>query len=79
MLVLPFYISTGVWNRLDDVRVCVYTSSVVNYVLESRSVQTNDYKIGMCCLCAKHVSREQGLSLLGGSIICPGCMDMSTS
>ena len=34
--------------------VSVLVSSAVNCGFESRSGQTKDYKIGMCCFSAKH-------------------------
>jgi hypothetical protein len=36
--------------------VSVFTSSVVDRGFESRSGQTKDYDIGMCCFSAKHVA-----------------------
>ena len=35
--------------------VCVLAFSAVDRGFESRSGQTKDYKIGMCCFSAKHV------------------------
>jgi hypothetical protein len=36
--------------------VSVFVSSAVGRGFESRSGQTKDYKIGMCCFSAKHVA-----------------------
>jgi len=36
--------------------VSVFTSSAIDREFELRSGQTKDYKIGMCCLSAKHAS-----------------------
>ena len=36
--------------------VTVLASSAVDRRLESRSSQTKDYKIGICCISAKHAS-----------------------
>ena len=36
--------------------VGVLTSSVVDHGFDSRSGQTKDYKIGICCFSAKHVA-----------------------
>ena len=41
-------------NLISGVTVSVLSSSVVDRGLEPRSVQTKDYKIGMCCFSAKH-------------------------
>jgi hypothetical protein len=43
-------------NGIGDVMICMLTSSMVDRDLESRSCQTNDYKIGICCFSAKHSS-----------------------
>jgi hypothetical protein len=40
-------------NSIGDVMVSVLALSVVARRFESRSYQTKDYKIGMCCFCAK--------------------------
>jgi hypothetical protein len=39
--------------------VGVLTSSVVDREFEPRSGQTKDYKIGICCLSAKHAYIEE--------------------
>ena len=36
--------------------VSVLASSVVDHVLEPRSGQTKDYKIGICCFSANHAA-----------------------
>ena len=43
-------------NRIGGVMVSVLASSVVERGFESRSGQTKDYKIGMCCFSAKHAA-----------------------
>ena len=43
-------------NRMGGVMVSVLASSAVDRGFESRSGQTNDYGIGMCCFSAKHAS-----------------------
>ena len=43
-------------NRIDGVMVSVLASSVVDRGFEPQSGQTKDYKIGMCCFCAKHAA-----------------------
>jgi len=36
--------------------VSMITSSAINCEFESRSDQTKDYKIGICCFSAKHTA-----------------------
>ena len=36
--------------------VCVLSSSAIDRGLESRSSQTKDYKIGICCFSAQHAA-----------------------
>ena len=43
-------------NRIDGVMVSVLASSVVDHGFEPQSGQTKDYKIGICCFCAKHAA-----------------------
>ena len=43
-------------NGISGVMVSVLTSSAVNRGFESRSGQTKDYKIGICCFSAKHAA-----------------------
>ena len=43
-------------NRIGGVMVSVLASSAVDRGLDPRSGQTKDYKIGICCFSAKHVS-----------------------
>ena len=42
-----------------DVKVSVLTSSVVDHGFESRSGQTKDYEIGICCFSAKHTALQR--------------------
>ena len=41
---------------IGDVMVCVLASSAVDHGFESRSGQTKDYTIGICCFPAKHAA-----------------------
>ena len=43
-------------NRIGGVMVSVLASSVVDRGFESRSSETKDYKISICCFSAKHVA-----------------------
>ena len=43
-------------NRVGSVMVSVLASSAVDHGFETRSGQTKDYKIGICCFCAKHAA-----------------------
>ena len=43
-------------NCFGGVMVSVLSLSAVECGFEHRSGQTNDYKIGMCCFSAKHVT-----------------------
>ena len=48
-------------NHISGIMVSVLTSSAVDRGFESRSGQTKDYKIGICCFSTKHaVLRSQG-------------------
>jgi hypothetical protein len=42
-------------SRIGGVMVSVLSSSAVDRGFESRSGQTEDYKIGICCFSVKHV------------------------
>ena len=54
-------------NRIDGVMVSVLASSVVDRGFEHQSGQTKDYKIGICCFCAKHAAliKEKQQRLVG--------------
>ena len=41
-------------NHIGDVIVSVLALSAVDHEFEPRSVQTKDYKIGICCFSSKH-------------------------
>ena len=43
-------------NRIGGVMVSVLASGAVDRGFESRSGQTNNYKIGMSCFSAKHAA-----------------------
>jgi hypothetical protein len=45
--------------------VDVLTSSVVDHGFESRSSQTKDYEIGICCFSAKHAALGRKSRLIG--------------
>jgi len=52
-------------NRIGGVMAGVLDSSVVDHGFEPRSGQTKDYRIGICCLCAKHAAvRRKSKDLL---------------
>ena len=46
-------------NGVGGVMVRVLASSAVDRGFESRSGQTKDYKIGICCFSAKHAARRR--------------------
>ena len=43
-------------NCIGGVVVSLLASSAVDFGFESRSGQTNDYNIGICCFSAKHAT-----------------------
>ena len=43
-------------NRIGGVMVSVLASSAIYRGFEPRSVQTKDYKIGICCFSTEHVT-----------------------
>jgi hypothetical protein len=43
-------------NRIGGVMVNVLAQSVVDRGFESRSGQTKDYRIGICCFSVKHAA-----------------------
>ena len=43
-------------NRIGGVMVSVLASSAVDRGFEPRSIQTKDYKIGICCFSAMHAA-----------------------
>jgi hypothetical protein len=43
-----------VTNHIGDVMVSMLISSAVDHEFETRSDQTKDYKIGICCFSANH-------------------------
>ena len=59
-------------NRIGGVMVSVLVSSAVDRGFESRSGQTKDYKIGICCFSAKHAAlRRKSRDWLEIIIMCP--------
>jgi hypothetical protein len=49
-------VSLSVTNRIGGVMVSVFTSRVVDRGFESRSGQTKDCKIGICCFSTKQAT-----------------------
>ena len=45
-----------IYNRISGIMVSMLSSSMVDRWFESRSGQTKDYKIGICCFSAKHAA-----------------------
>ena len=45
---------SNIHNRIGGVMVSMLASSAVDRGFESRSGQTKDYKIDICCFSAKH-------------------------
>jgi hypothetical protein len=43
-------------NHIGSVMVSVLASSAVDRGFEHRSVQTRDYRIGMCCFSTRHTA-----------------------
>ena len=43
-------------NRIGGVMVSVLTTSAVDRGFKPRSGQTQEYKIGICCFCAKNAA-----------------------
>ena len=43
-------------NRISGVMVSMLTSSALDHGFKPRSVNTKDYKIGICCFSAKHMA-----------------------
>ena len=52
MKYFPLFLYTDILNYIGDVIVSVFASSAVDRGFESRSGQTKDYKIGICCFSA---------------------------
>jgi hypothetical protein len=50
------YICTVQCNLISDVMVSMLALSAVDHGFELWSGQTKDYKIGICCLSAKHAA-----------------------
>ena len=60
-----FKYSPNVGNLIDGVTVSVLSSSVVDRGFETRSGETKDYKIGICCFFARHAAlRRKSKDLL---------------
>jgi hypothetical protein len=43
-------------NRIDGIMVSVLALCAVDHGFDPQSGQTKDYKIGICCLSAKHAA-----------------------
>ena len=55
----------GIWIQYLNIMVSVLAASSVNRGVEPRSGQTKDYKIRICCFCAKHAAlRKKSKELL---------------
>ena len=50
------YVLPTVLTHIGDVMVSVLALSAVDHGFESRSGQTKDYEIGICCFSAKHTA-----------------------
>ena len=48
-----------VTNLIGGVMVSMLVSSAVDHELETRSGQTKDYKIGICCFSAKNTALKE--------------------
>ena len=46
-------------DRICGVMISVLASNAVDHGFESRSGQTKDYKIGICCFSAKHAALKR--------------------
>jgi len=59
-------------ERICGVMISVLASSAVDHGFESRSGQTKNYKIGICCFSAKHAAlkRRAKTGWLGIRIMC---------
>ena len=55
------YIHNVLLNRIGGLMVSVLDSSAVHRGCESRSGQTKDYKIGICCFSAKHAALRRNI------------------
>ena len=52
-------------DRIGGVMVCLFISSAIDRGFETRSGQSKDYKIGICCFSAKHAAlRRKSKELL---------------
>ena len=70
-----------VCNRIGGVMIGVLDSGAVNRGFEPQSGQTKNFKIGMCCLSAKHASlrRKSKDWLTGNQNNVSKWSDMSTT
>ena len=64
-------------NCIGGIMVGVLTSRAVYRGFESRSVQTKDYEIGICCFSAKHASLRRKSWLARNQDNVSGWGDMS--
>ena len=56
-----------VLHMLFEIMVSVLASNAVDHWFESRSAQTQDYKIGICCFSAKHAALRRKSTLVGSA------------
>ena len=54
--ILSCHVSFVYFNRIGGVMVSVLAWNAVDRGFESRSGQTKDYEIGICCFSAKHAA-----------------------
>ena len=70
----------GIFKLIGGVMVSMLASSAVDREFESRSGQTKDYEIGICCFSAKHAElrRKSKDWLVRNQNNVSGLSDMST-
>ena len=65
---MPFnYFQAHLWtqNRIAGLMVSVVASSVVDRGFETRTCQTKDYEIDICCFSPKHAASIKEKELVG--------------
>ena len=53
---VSFLIGQKFLNHIGGIMIYMFTSSVIDCGLEPWLGQSEDYKIGICCFCAKHAA-----------------------
>ena len=56
---LPMLVVFTSQNHNSGIMVSVFASSAVDRSFESRSCQTKDYKIGICCFSARSIKEKE--------------------